>query len=247
MNRFLINLDYRGNISWEEKTALFGAYLVDKGIQSSTLKSYISAIKHMLKQDGYLWDDNKALLCPLIKGCQLENDTVKVRLPIKRGLLEMLLFEINKFYNSPQPYLEAMYQALFCLAYYGMMRVGELTSGDHTVKACDVHVGDNKDKIQIVLYISKTHGKESRPQRIKITAIASQSKGFFCPVQTVLKYMKVRSDYINKKEQLFIFKDRSEVKPHQFRTMLRELLNNLGLDSSVYNVHSFRSGRTCDL
>ena len=136
LNKFIINLDYRHNISWEEKTALFGAYLVDRGVQSSTLKSYFSAIKHFLKQDGYCWVDRKALLSSLVKGCKLENDRVKVRLPIQKGLFEMLLFEIGRFYdNHPQPYLELMYRALFCLAYYGMMRVGELTLGDHTLRA----------------------------------------------------------------------------------------------------------------
>ena len=78
-------------MSWEERTSLFGAYLVDKGVQSSTLKSYFSAIKHVLKQDGYLWEDKKALLSSLVKGCKLENDRVKIRLPIQRGLLELIV------------------------------------------------------------------------------------------------------------------------------------------------------------
>ena len=82
LNRFIINLDRRDNLSWEERTALFGAYLVEGGVQSSTLKSYFSAIKHVLKQDGYIWDDRKALLSSLVKGCKLENDRVKIRLPI---------------------------------------------------------------------------------------------------------------------------------------------------------------------
>ena len=152
---------------------MFGAYLVDTGVQSSTLKSYFSAIKFVLKQDGYNWDDNKVLLNSLIRGCKLENDSLKIRLPIQKGLLELLLFELErKFANSdsPQPYLESMYKAMFCLAYYGMMRVGELTLGPHTVKAGNIHVGHNKDKILVVLYTSKTHGEESGPQKIKISA-----------------------------------------------------------------------------
>ena len=134
LNRFLISLDSKCNLSWEERTALFGAYLVDGGVQSSTLKSYFSAIKFILKQDGYCWDDNKVLLSALIKGCRLENDTVKVRLPIQKSLIEMLLFEMQRhFGQNGQLYLETMYKALFSLAYYGMFRVGELTKGDHTV------------------------------------------------------------------------------------------------------------------
>ena len=172
LNKFIISLDYRENLTWEQKTALFGAYLVEGGIQSSTLKSYFSAIKHILKQDGYQWNDNKLLLNSLVRSCKLVNDTVKIRLPIQRGLLEMLLFEIGRHFNktNPQPYLETMYKAMFCLGYYGMLRVGELTLGPHTLKACNIHVGNNKDKILLVLYSSKTHGRESGPQKIKISA-----------------------------------------------------------------------------
>ena len=152
LNKFIINLDYRENLTWEDKTALFGAYLVDGRVQSSTLKSYFSAIKFVLKQDGYPWYDNKALLSALVQSCKLENDRVKVRLPIQKSLLEMLLSEVERLYRDvkQQPYLETMYKALFCLAYYGMLRVGELSLSPHTIKACNIHVGHNKDKILIV-------------------------------------------------------------------------------------------------
>ena len=250
LNRFIINLDYKGNLSWEERTALFGAYLVDNGIQSSTLKSYFSAIKHVLKQDGYEWNDKKVILSSLVKSCKLENDKVKIRLPIQKGLLEMLLFEVERKFMD-QPFLTDMYKAMFCLGYYGMLRVGELTLGPHTVKACNINVGNNKDKILMVLYTSKTHGQESRPQKIKIAAVAgglsSRVKRFFCPFKVIIKYMNHRGDYVDETEQFFIFRDRSPVKPYHFRTTLRSLLDNINLDSSLHDVHSLRIGHTCDL
>ena len=85
LNKFVIQLDDREGLSWEERTALFGAYLVEGSVQSATLKSYFSAIKHVLKQDGYKWDDKKALLDSLVRGCKYENDKLKVRLPNKEG------------------------------------------------------------------------------------------------------------------------------------------------------------------
>ena len=103
LNKFIIRLDYRDNLSWEQKTALFRAYLVDGEVQSSTLKSYFSAIKHVLKQDGYPWNDKIALLDSLVRSCKLENDRLKIRLPIKKKLLELLMFEICRFYNQEQP------------------------------------------------------------------------------------------------------------------------------------------------
>ena len=250
LNRFFINLDYKENLSWEDRTALFGAHLVEGGIQSSTLRSYISAIKHVLKMDGYLWNDNKALLSSLVKGCRLENDRVKIRLPIQKGLLEMLLFEIERKYNGdqPQPYLVCLYTAVFCLSYYGMFRVGEIALGSYTIKASDVHVG-NKGKILVVLYSSKTHGKESRPQKVKISAAHMRTKDTknFCPFKVVKKYILMRGPHSSNKEQFFVFKDKSPLKPDHVRKLLRELLTRFNLNSSLYDVHSFRIGRACDL
>ena len=221
LNKFLINLDTRCNLSWEEKTALFGAYLVDGGVQSSTLKSYFSAIKFILKQDGYQWDDKKDLLSSLVKGCKLENDTVKIRLPVQKRLLEMLLFEIERMFgiDKNQPYLESMYKAMFCLAYYGMLRVGELTKGPHTAKACDIHVG-HKEKIMVVLYTSKTHGQESGPQKIKISGVPTkrQEHVFFSPFASVIHFMSMRGNFAHHSEQFFVFADKSPVCPQHFQT-----------------------------
>ena len=77
-------------------------------------------------------------------------------------MIEILLFESERYFGGEknQPYLETLYKVMICLAYYGMMRVGEITIGDHTLKAQNIHIGDNKDKILIVLYTSKTHEKE---------------------------------------------------------------------------------------
>ena len=143
-----------------------------------------------------------------------------------------------------------LYKSIFCLAYYGMLRVGELSQSDHVIKACNIHIGNNKDKILIVLYSSKTHGRESRPQKVKISAlpsINSSKRKIFCPFKIVLQYMKFRGNYLNDKEQFFIFADGSPVKPQHIRKLLRDLLDRLNLDSTLYDVHSFRGGRTTDL
>ena len=141
--------------------------MVARGAQSSTIRSYASAVKAVLSSDGYEWNDQKVLLNTIIKACKLENDSVKTRLLVGCGLLELILFSVDRFYSS-QPYLSLMYKSIFLLGYYGLLRVGELTSSLHTIKAWDIHMGKNKNKILLILYSSKTHGKESRPQKIKI-------------------------------------------------------------------------------
>ena len=151
---------------WEVRVSYFGAYLIEAHkVKSSTLKSYISALKHTIKNDGYEWNDSKVWLSSLVKSCKIQNDVVKICLPIKFNLLEQILFEIDRYFNYAQPYLTTMYKAMFSLAYYGLMRVSELADGPHAVKARNIELGTNKNKIKIELESSKTHGKESPPQK----------------------------------------------------------------------------------
>ena len=222
-------------------------------MKSTTVKSYVSAIKRFLIDDGYPWDDQKVLLGSLTKACRLINDKVYTRLSIQCTLLEMILFEMQRLFGlKGQQYLETMYKALFALAYYGLMRVGEVTYSDHVVKAKDFHLGFNKDKLLIVLYSSKTHTKGMRPQKIKITSNLTEKSGFyarrnFCPFDLVNRYMQLRGKYETDVEQFFIFKDGTLVSPNNVRGVLKTCLNNLGLDPTMYGMHSFRVGRTTDL
>ena len=136
------------------------------------VKSYVLAIKCILTTDGYAWDDEKVILSSLMRACKLVNDRGKTCFPIQCGLLELILFQVGRYFsNRDQPYLMILYQALFLLGYYGLMRVGELTTvdySDHTVKATNIHMSCNKEKLMVVLYSSKTHDHSNRPQTIKI-------------------------------------------------------------------------------
>ena len=118
-NKFLIRLDKRPRL-WEDRTALFCTYLIDKGSQSQTVKSYISAIKIVLASTGYNWQEGGVLLSSLTKSCKLRNDQVHCHLPIGKALLEMILFEITHLFDS-QVYLTILYQVILCLGYYGLM------------------------------------------------------------------------------------------------------------------------------
>ena len=112
---------------------MFVAYMIDNGMQSCLVKSYVSAIKKTLQIDGYIWDNNKVLISALTQACKLVNDRVKTRLPIQCGLLELILFELERVFNT-QPYLATLYKTLFAIAYYGLLRPGEITLGPHVLK-----------------------------------------------------------------------------------------------------------------
>ena len=144
---------------------LFVGHMIENGSQSSTMKSYLSMIKTVVKIEGYTWSEDQAVLSSLIQAYKKQNDVLTCRFPIKHELLELMLFELNRLYDK-QVYLRLMYQALFLLEYYGLMRIGELTEGPHMLKASNIHVGKNKNKLLIVLYSSKTHAQDTYPQKI---------------------------------------------------------------------------------
>ena len=231
---------------------LFVGHLVNLNRKSTIIHSYISAIRSVLAKDGVILNEDKVLLSSLMKACHLKNDTVITRLPICYGVLNLMLKYIPDLYRDSQVYLIAMYRALFITAYYGLFRIGELTKGEHTVKAKDVHEGINKDKLMFVLHTSKTHGKDRKPQVIKIDSIGKlPAKRYgtspYCPLQFLQEYINLRGDSDYREEQFFVFRDRSPVRPNHARKIMKKLLQIIGLDSAYYSFHSIHAGRAVDL
>ena len=212
---------------WEDRLCLYCTFLIMiKGRKSTTIRTYVSAIKYVLTNDGYEWSDGKVLLNTLTKSCKMKYDRLKVRLPIQKGLLELILFRIQRKFET-QPYLEATYITIFLMQYYGLMRIGEIADSIHSVKAVNVHEAriKNQDRLLIVLYTSKTHGLDAPPQKIKILGnksieisdaqliskytINKHELGKFCPVEWAKRYILLRGPTRNEKENLFVLRDKS--------------------------------------
>ena len=143
----------------------------------------------------------------LTSTCKKLHDVIYIRFPIHKNLLEMILFDLERMF-SDQPYLEYMFKAFFILSYYDLFRPGELASGPHSVLASNVHIAKNKQKMMFILYTSKNHGFESRPQKIKITAVnnkaailnravdlvSQQQNCYFCPFKISCEYLAIRGN-----------------------------------------------------
>ena len=246
-NKFIIRLDELP-ATWEERLALYVTYLADRKLQSSTIKSYISAIKAVLSFDDYEIKEQKLLLTSLARSCKLKNDRVKTRLPIKKHLLESILNQVDIITNKTnQEFLRKLYKCIFILGYYGLLRISELV-GCHAVKARDAHISEEKRKILMLLHTSKTHGRNKKPQEIRI---AADKKGGtrmqYNPIDITIEFAKSRGSYVTPNEHFFAFRNNSPVKPRQVRSMLAKCLKNLGLNHKLYSVHSFRIGRATDL
>ena len=196
--------------------------------------------------------EDSYLLASLIKACHLTNDQICTRLPIRRGMLRILLQQVETHFDeSNQPFLKSLYLALFITTYFGLFRASEVTSGDHLVLAKDVHVGYNKNKFMFILHTTKTLWKNMTPQIVKISPTSSSCKkrdsNLPCPFHLLHDYLNRRGPFKSDLDPFFVFSDGSPVTPRQMNVCLKLVLHKAGLDQKLYSVHSLHAGRTCDL
>ena len=140
--------------------------------------------------------------------------------------------------------------------YFGLLRVGEVMASEHIIKAKDVHIGRNKNKLMMILQSSKTHAKNMKPRIIKIDSLGGNhitpvviTEGAIsdCPFKILKEYLQVRNKYRSIDEQFFVFSDRTPVQPTQFNRLLKYLIKFTSLDSKPYSVHGLCMGRAADL
>ena len=237
---------------------LFVGFLVDNKCKSTTIKSYISAIKAVLLENNVSINEDWFLLSALTRTCKIRNNCIFTRLPIQKDLLRVILDTVQKS-DSDQPYLSRLYSALFSTAYFGLLRIGEITSGSHPILARDVHIAHNKEKILLILRTSKMHGQGSKPQLVKINSRQSKraekakmNKSQFvsqqwCPYRLLRDYIAVRGPYHKQNEPMFILSGGAPVTPQLMRSCLKRMLTQAGFDKDYYSVQSLRSGRATDL
>ena len=146
------------------------------------------------------------------------------RLPIRKGLLKLLVQTIEQSLFANQPYLALLYKTIKVTAYF---RIGDLTSGPHAVKAKDVRISKNKNKLMFILRTLKTHWNSDQPQIIKINSSE------FNP-------MRVRSNEETEIDTICPFKIRKQYLIH------KKMMKSCFLFSEITaRLHKTTLGRSC--
>ena len=213
-NQFFIKLDQKPS-TWEDRLNLYVGYLINCNKHASTVKSYILAIKSVLWEVNVELNEDKVLLSSLTRACRLVNTSQVIsRIPIRKSILRQIIKVADQHFQT-QPYLNVLYKSLFITAYYGLFRVGEITADAHPVKACDVQIGQNKNKIMFTLRSSKTHLPHNLPQQIKLVSqpckMVTPVKNPICPFTAIKAFLQFRGPACDREEQFFVFSDHSPV------------------------------------
>ena len=177
--------------------------------------------------------------------CRIHRDTIRTKLTIGKHMLHRMLDKCKTTYET-QPYAMKVFRAVLVSMYYGMLRISEVTEGEHVLKARDVHISDNKNKILFILRSSKTHCQADKPQHITISSDEWSSytiKEEYCPFRIINDFLAVRPTGKNYKEQFFVFQGRIPLTAYILRQIIVKIITELKLNPQSYGSHSFRGGR----
>ena len=223
--------------------ALFISFLCAKGLAPATINSYLSAIAYVHKIKGH-YDPTKSFLVEKLLVAVGRRGQADVRMPISRPLLYELVRALQ--HTSPSAYRRSLFGAMFMTAFYGFFRIGELSCNskqqvDTVVQFDQVTFLKQSSRVTAVkIVITKfKHNTNNRPFVITIESEPSEP---FCPVQTLIDYIKLRGYH---KGPLFTCAAGGAISTNNFNTELRRALNFCGLDCSRYKSHSFRIGAAC--
>ena len=224
----------------EETLILFVAELAQSRAHS-TIKSYLSAVRHLQVIHGLGNPLKGTLRLELVlRGIQRTRPKcTRPRLPITPQILRIIK---NSLDSSPS-FDSTMLWAACSMAFFGFMRCAEFTTSSTTsfdsranLLASDVAIDSHQSPstVAISIKMSKTDQFGSG-----ITIFLGRTSNELCPVAALLHYLAIRP---TQDGPLFILEDGRFLSKDLLVQKLRQALSAGGIDSSSYSGHSFRIG-----
>ena len=166
--------------------ALFLAYMYDKNYAPSTVSSYVSAQGYSHRLLSFP-DPRKAFfIIQMLKGYTKLGSRLDSRLPITLPILHRIIEGASQLAISQLHCCQ--FQAMCAIAFYGFLRISEITS--NSLKNADVPLQVHQlvkliDTSQQIVFGNFKHNYNQRPFSIVISRQAS-----VCPVLLLLEYAR---------------------------------------------------------
>lgn len=221
----------------------FVAFLFSASLSYQTIRSYLSAVRHMQITVG-LPDPALASFPRLdyaLKGARREHPPSRraSRLPITPELLRKIY---QVWLQEPPDFNRTMLWAAFCLGFFGFMRAGEFTCSSHDsftpnmLSREDVSVDSHTSPSRLAVFLKQS---KTDPFGVGVTIHLGNTGDVLCPVTAMLGYLAVRPPSSG---PLFVFHDGSTLSRPRLVRSLRQVLHAAGVDDARFNGHSFRIG-----
>ena len=213
----------------------FIGYLSLKKYASSSITTFTSAIGYVHKIAGLPNPTSHFLVQKMIASVNKVNPSQDPRLPITLLILHQLVLSVPQVVN--QHYHIILLKAMFLVAFFGLMRVGEIAYSPNTQNPT-ISV-DQLDVRHDHMVIKIKHFKHNISLKPFDIIIKRQADPRLCPVAVVEDYLRVRG---RGPGPLFVFQDGPVVNKSFFSSRLHKCLAFVGLDPKLYQSHSFRIG-----
>lgn len=174
----------------------------------------------------------------MLKGVQRSSSRrVAERLPITPELMESLHLTWVPD-TQPHPYMHTLLWAVACVAFFGCLRLGELTATANTpsaISADGIAIDSHSAPSVIRLSLSPT---KTYPFGRGAVVYLGKTDSAVCPVRALLRYLAVRPGH--RSGPLFILQEGHHLPRDLFVAQVRAALSAAGVDQSRYSGHSFR-------
>ena len=225
----------------ESQIACFLSYCFQQGFSPSSVSTYLSAISFIHKMNQFSDPTQSFFIKKIVNGFRRLRSRSDVRAPITYDIL-VKICQVLPFvcYNT---YEALLFKATFSLAYFGLLRVGELvlTGKNQTgYPLCFDDISFVSNIMTVRIRMSKTN-RSGTPEFLHIPAVFDN---WVCPVHAMKQYIRLRSAFSG---PLFCHANGFPLTRYQFGAVLSKSLSYLGLPLSCYKSHSFRIGRATTL
>jgi hypothetical protein len=215
--------------------ALYVTHLHTAHYAASTITTHLSVLTFLHKLHGHPCPTNHLLVKKALEGAKKAHPQQDARLPITQSILHSLVQALPLCCTLTAKNI--MFRSMFLLAFYGFLRVGELTATTPTTAAHILRL----DNIMWVpdgsLKITFTSFKHSGGQHRTLT-IGPQTQAM-CPIQALRAYLVHRGLTPG-----FLYQqpDGAPIPRSAFTAVLNTCIKFCNLNPAHYKGHSFRIG-----
>lgn len=198
----------------------FIAHLFESGLAPATITTHVAAISFW--HDLHQWPNptRHPLVQKLLMGARNSRHPPLLRAPITIPLLRQLLLSLS--HDSFSSYMAALLAAVFTLAFYAFLRVGEFTSSPHTLFLADCQLSPG---LSVTLSFRSFKFSRSHSPHLIIPNTGHD----LCPVHHLTRYLQLRRF---RPGPLFLDEDGHPLTSKLFSSLLHQACVIAGIDST---------------
>ena len=167
---------------------LFATHLHQAGYQTSTIRSYMSAISFVHKISAYPDPTTDYCLLKLLQGSENSARAVSQKLkPVTASVLHQLVDAVP--YCTQVGYLQHLYKSLFLLMFYACLRVGEAVVSNTSAHTLKLQQVSKTQAGYLILFNSYKHSNNNDQATVLLSSL---NENAYCPVHCLEQYIRIR-------------------------------------------------------